>query len=553
MNVRPASAAAVIAAWLSAAAPSAQAGSYDVLACARAPNGENASWASSNDSGSTLETGQVCPPSGSASGLFAHDILAGSDTLAGKRAGWAFAAPAGTTITRLRAWRNIGKKGEQRWRPAAWQTDGTVIETCDIPLGSDQCFKGADGYSPSSYLDMQLNTTSVTYGIRCDASDFCTNGTTLHSAWAYLYGAEVTLSESVEPNVGAPSGPLATDSGWHSGTEGVGFSGSDLTGIRESRVYVDNVLVSSLNHACDYTRKLPCSDLPDVTHSVDTTRVADGRRELQVAVVDAAGNEQRSSPVTIGVDNGPPTDVAIASSGSGSRIDVSWSATDAASGVQSYDVEVSRDFGPWEPWLTGTTQTSASYTGVHRSGYAFRVRARDALGHVSGYAGVDSHFVDDPPPSADSGSSGAGSGGDQSAASTATPPATTTGAPPAAGPGPAMTGKGAGDGGTSRPATPPTRATPALRISSVRRRGTLLRLRGRLPRRARGVVTATYTASVGRRAVRVRRRARVRRGAFHIALRMPRAVRTARRVRIVVRYGGDRRYRPRTLRAAIRR
>ncbi|MGE5156360.1 MAG: glycosyl hydrolase family 18 protein, partial [Betaproteobacteria bacterium] len=61
---------------------------------------------------------------------------------------------------------------------------------------------------------------------------------------------------------------------------------------------------------------------------------------------------------------------------------VSWAGTDA-SGVASYDVQVSTDGGPWADWLAGTTATSAIWLGQDGHGYAFRTRGRDVKGNVA--------------------------------------------------------------------------------------------------------------------------------------------------------------------------
>lgn len=61
---------------------------------------------------------------------------------------------------------------------------------------------------------------------------------------------------------------------------------------------------------------------------------------------------------------------------------VAWTGRDAGdgSGLASYDVYVQRDYGPFEPWLTSTSDTSAVFTGVMGSSYAFYSVARDSTG-----------------------------------------------------------------------------------------------------------------------------------------------------------------------------
>ena len=67
---------------------------------------------------------------------------------------------------------------------------------------------------------------------------------------------------------------------------------------------------------------------------------------------------------------------------------VSWSATDA-SGIATYDVQVATGGGTWADWLVGTMTTSEVWPGRTGAGYAFRVRATDAAGNVSGWTTED--------------------------------------------------------------------------------------------------------------------------------------------------------------------
>ena len=63
---------------------------------------------------------------------------------------------------------------------------------------------------------------------------------------------------------------------------------------------------------------------------------------------------------------------------------VAWTGTDA-SGIASYDVQVSVNGGSWYTWLSKTTRGSAIYPALDGRGYAFRVRARDPRGNTSSW------------------------------------------------------------------------------------------------------------------------------------------------------------------------
>jgi spore germination protein YaaH/chitodextrinase len=60
------------------------------------------------------------------------------------------------------------------------------------------------------------------------------------------------------------------------------------------------------------------------------------------------------------------------------------------SGITGYDVDMSADGGPWHRWSSATTATSGIYPGHDGHTYAFRVRATDTHGNVSGWSGATS-------------------------------------------------------------------------------------------------------------------------------------------------------------------
>jgi hypothetical protein len=61
---------------------------------------------------------------------------------------------------------------------------------------------------------------------------------------------------------------------------------------------------------------------------------------------------------------------------------VNWSGSDDASGIGYYNVFVSDNGGPFTPWQTGTTDTSATCHGAFGHTYAFFSEALDSVGHI---------------------------------------------------------------------------------------------------------------------------------------------------------------------------
>ena len=100
-----------------------------------------------------------------------------------------------------------------------------------------------------------------------------------------------------------------------------------------------------------------------------------GHPELYQAITDAFLTD-KTGPVTgIRMLNATQRDEGFT---------VSWAGTDAT-GVASYDVQVSTDGGAWTDWLLGTTATSGTWLGQDGHGYAFRTRGRDTKGNVSAW------------------------------------------------------------------------------------------------------------------------------------------------------------------------
>lgn len=83
------------------------------------------------------------------------------------------------------------------------------------------------------------------------------------------------------------------------------------------------------------------------------------------------------------IDRDAPTSMARASTNGGcGSILVSWTGSDAGSGIASYDVYVSKNGGAFTRWLERTTATSASFEGEPSGTYGFYSVAHDAVGHL---------------------------------------------------------------------------------------------------------------------------------------------------------------------------
>jgi hypothetical protein len=106
-------------------------------------------------------------------------------------------------------------------------------------------------------------------------------------------------------------------------------------------------------------------------------RASDGAGQSNVATVTI--NVPFVSQMPLGTSNVAPLPTKETST----SFLVTWSGSDNAGGAHlaSYDVYVSDNGGDFHPWLTGTTETSATFAGHNGHCYAFYSLATDDLGH----------------------------------------------------------------------------------------------------------------------------------------------------------------------------
>ncbi len=99
----------------------------------------------------------------------------------------------------------------------------------------------------------------------------------------------------------------------------------------------------------------------------------------------ATGDTSRFSSAVPVVDRAPPTSSVSALPPFGpATFTLTWSGSDGSngSGIGSYDIYVSDNGGPFTPFLTGTTQISASFTGTSGHTYGFYSVATDRAGNT---------------------------------------------------------------------------------------------------------------------------------------------------------------------------
>ncbi len=183
------------------------------------------------------------------------------------------------------------------------------------------------------------------------------------------------------PTLSSPSHRVAT---WSADrTVQVDFAGAvDRSGVDGFSFVWDNVSGT----VPDRTKEADAS----VT-SITSEPLTDGRHYFHLRAVDALGNW--SDPVELGpflIDGTRPS-ASVGSLGvfqRETRFTVRWSGADTHSGIASYNVRFRRaawngTFGTVSAFQTGTTATSAVFSGAAGNTYCFSAQARDRAGNDS--------------------------------------------------------------------------------------------------------------------------------------------------------------------------
>ena len=122
-------------------------------------------------------------------------------------------------------------------------------------------------------------------------------------------------------------------------------------------------------------------NVADVTFDLGNTIATD-----QVSETDPTQGVDPSKQALVTIDAVPPTSsvAALPAYLTTNNFNVNWSGSDdpGGSGIGSYTIYVSMDGGTYAPWLTATTQTSATFTGVDGHTYSFFSLATDNAGNL---------------------------------------------------------------------------------------------------------------------------------------------------------------------------
>lgn len=154
----------------------------------------------------------------------------------------------------------------------------------------------------------------------------------------------------------------------------------DRSGISEAQFFA--YYADSLDSGWHYLgRDTNAADGLDVQW--DTSAIGDQKIGLWAYVWDGARNIAIALLNDVSLDRiAPASTLDALPATSPATFQLSWSGTDATSGIHGYDVQWRMNAGNWVDLQLDKPDVSASFTGVAGRNYEFRVRARDNAGNV---------------------------------------------------------------------------------------------------------------------------------------------------------------------------
>jgi hypothetical protein len=345
--------------------PQALAGQYHVYSC-RMPNGEVApadGWSPSATGTATITTDTCSQPGGA---LIAGLVAQTYRTANTNAAIWAFAAPAGETLTAGTFSRagdtaggEAGNATYEFWFAGPVEKDlfGQCLYVLECPgrgeIGQPLSVENRLT-APAGNLGPDLYFRASCGGINeynCPDNDGDTNG---YAAVLYLYSADLTLEQTAPPTASDVSGELTT-APTLAGTSDVAFSASDPgSGVYQALFSIDGQIVqrTALDENGGHCRNMgqttdglpaflyvqPCLSSVSADVGFDTTRVANGEHHLVVTVADAAGNVATVLDRKVVFDNpaapGPPNGTNASPQ---ATLSVGWKGTKRDRMVSGFD------------------------------------------------------------------------------------------------------------------------------------------------------------------------------------------------------------------------
>jgi hypothetical protein len=309
------------------------------------------------------------------------------------------------------------------------------------------------------------------FRVRCDAATACANSPGAAKASLLVRKASATVEDAQPPTVA-----LTAPGGWLRAVPPIAVSATDNTGVRTVVMRDGGQTLATRNEACDFRHLQPCATTVSASF---TPPLSDGAHSLTAIATDAAGEATTSVPVTVKIDSsapGAPLDLAIQKAPDG-RFVYTWRNPDQArSPIVAAHLS------------DGTVVKGANLTSVTAGASDLKVYLEDEAGNADPATAVGSSY---------------------------TPPVAI---------------------GVQKPILRPAGGASAkLRISSAKRSGNRVTVKGTIARD----VTARLTATLARGKRSVKATVKPRGGRFTVRLKMTSPLRRRGTNTLTVRFGGQ--------------
>lgn len=296
----------------------AAAGTYKVYSC-RFPDGSPASTA-----GWTVDyrRGDVLPADQCAAGGSINVRFGAGTQEAHPTAAWAFTAPSDTRIAAYEIYRHVRVHSGSDPVASEYNLYHNRIyvltdELCN-PSVCSQLGTPASPRDPANRLlgrgDQRVpvgeTLQKLLFWMTCWRSDGGAGCPRWNEPGLYIYAADITLGDSLEPAITSVGGPLLSQAQVR-GVQAVAVNASDRGGGLhrtvveiDGRVVAEKVFDPKGGHCVPpFSDAVPCRLSGSDQVPIDTRLLADGLHEVAVRVEDVAGNVTRSSTHQIEVDN----------------------------------------------------------------------------------------------------------------------------------------------------------------------------------------------------------------------------------------------------------
>lgn len=389
----PACFAALLAAVFACAAlaGSASAANYSVYSCT-GPDGEalpSSAW-----------TPRLSVPSHSAAfsfGSACSDLTVtatpGTALAAGEDAGYAFNAPAGTTISGYEIRRSVGIiYPVSGTRPALSSGLRRTVDGAETYWGECEAVVSDCTFNFRGTTSVGLSASSLQVGVECAATSGSCAGTGINILRARLIDSRVDIADTSAPTLAIAGGTLPGVVAF-AGTHALSVRASDVGGgVRSVTLSVDGVAkaTSASGGSCStpYTAAVPCPLLKTSDFEVNLGDYSSGSHSVVVSATDAAGNVGTLAPFNFTIGgvsaNGTPgvefpaltTRKALISAKSSKKVSVGGrllTSSGTAIGDATLEVFKASVFSPSVQTPIGSTKTADD------GSFSFKVKPSGAL------------------------------------------------------------------------------------------------------------------------------------------------------------------------------